>query len=687
MIRLLSIEVVGECDAGPFHGRMGFEPGLHVITADNRFGKSLAFAGITWCLGVEHIYGARAGDNRIFPEAAREALEIDGQRDVRVRSSEARLTLLRRDGRQLRLSRSICGGDANRVRFDDGLTAGELQLGYGTSADATAGFQAHFREWLGWPESRLVRTRGGEYPLYLENIAPLFLLEQLRGWTGIQAEQVYRYGLQEVSDGAFEYLMGMEDRLAERLVRQRAAMESAALREEARLIASEFGALLESQGWVGSIPGLVADVSKVGPRWQELDLVGYVREKFNYDFRAEQDVLNRRMEALKGALANPDQQTQQSPAVNATSQRVIELKGKRHGIQGELRTLRAQLAEHEGVFASVEGRLRSAKDLQRLKLHGLGVLPESECPTCQQLVSPSQLALDDQGAEVLTGYVDGLARQKKLLGEGIKRLQAELVRAAAEDRQVAEELESAERALGLTTQALGPAREEAVKLAAEIMEVERDLERNRQVQSKLSSLQQQVRDWSTRALRLTEVEGAGRKRPKQLKAFERVFRRYVAALGVGGVDVEEAAAVHLGEHYEPMLGDHSLPAYGSASDRARLVLAYTLAMLSEALQHIGFVLLDEPIQQNPDDTHRARLVEFLGALKLPEGRQALVLTSLRPDERETLTASGVNLSERAGSFLVLGTPEPANAGEPDEQVVAEGDEDAGARSEEGGEDG
>jgi hypothetical protein len=208
MIRVVQISIEGTTEAGPFAGTLAFDDGVQVVSGHNRFGKSTAFAGIVWCLGVEHIFGVQPNDNAIFPDAPRNRLKLGNAPDVRVITSCANLELERSDGRRLKLRRDIVG-QTGQVRFDDGAVEGTLVVGFGSMKDPTAGFQAALRKWIGMPEARLMTSRGGDTQIYMENLAPLFLIEQLAGWSDIQAEQIYRYGTQEIADGAFEFLLGL----------------------------------------------------------------------------------------------------------------------------------------------------------------------------------------------------------------------------------------------------------------------------------------------------------------------------------------------------------------------------------------------------------------------------------------------------------------------------------------------
>lgn len=651
MISIATVEIVGDSERGPFSGRIDFEPGLQVFSAPNRYGKSLAFSAITWCLGVEQIFGALAGDNSIFPSAARSHIDLANERAIPVLKSEARLFLSRDDKQRLALSRPIIGGELTHITYDDGKTQGTLQTGWGSSADSTAGFQGRLRSWAGLPEMHVLNSRGQAYPIYLENLAALFLIEQTRGWGNIQAEQVYRYGLLEIANAAFEHLLGLDARLRARLARQKANFEEGALREEARSIAEDFTKVLARQGWSGGI-GVTGSLKVLASKWANLNLHEIVKEQFHFDFNREQQRLKERLETLRAELGAPNVSTNDS-ATRDASQKVVGLKGELHGIQKRIGILRSQLREQQSVLHSVEDRWSSARDLLRLKKDGIGVLPSAECPTCHQSIEPARLQLQEQSIEVIEIHVESLDRQRGLLRRNVDLLEREMLAATADERTADEELRQAESALRLVNVAVGGEREAAVKLATDIIAIEREMDKNRLLNEQIGAVQQKIDDWCKRAAELEVDDSAIQQSTPELVEFEKVLRQNVVALGVGGVTAAEAANLHLGQNYEPLLGKRGLPAYGSASDRARLVLAYTLALLAVGKHHPGFGVFDEPVQQNPDPHHRELWLKFIGSGAGSGGRQRILFTSLRPDELEFLRQRNVKVQEREGRFLDL----------------------------------
>ena len=88
MIRLVDVTVHGVSDLGPFEGSLAFVPGLQVISAHNRFGKSLAVTSIAWCLGLERMFGLQDNDPARFAVAVRDDASAVDERPGPVLRSE-----------------------------------------------------------------------------------------------------------------------------------------------------------------------------------------------------------------------------------------------------------------------------------------------------------------------------------------------------------------------------------------------------------------------------------------------------------------------------------------------------------------------------------------------------------------------------------------------------------------------
>ena len=72
----------------------------------------------------------------------------------------------------------------------------------------------------------------------------------------------------------------------------------------------------------------------------------------------------------------------------------------------------------------------------------------------------------------------------------------------------------------------------------------------------------------------------------------------------------------------------------------------------------GMVLLDEPLQQNPDPDHRDRFIQFLSRqLARSAGFQTIIFTSLTTAEVARLRRQGVNVRTPEGKKLLQLVPE------------------------------
>ena len=673
MIHIEEIKVCGQSDAGAFEGSFVFKEGLQVVSADNHFGKSLAVTSIAWCLGLEPIFGLRDDDPSRFPMAVREVIDLAGRINVPVRSSRSIVTLRRADNVRVRLTREILG-DPSQVIVEElapDLTvthASRLQARRQTMKDASAGLQNFLFEWCGLPRMPIMTNRGDESELYLENIAPLFYIDQSEGWTDLQALQVHRYGLLDISDVAVEYLLGATAAIRERFKRQTIAAAQAQLKAEASALASDICALFERRGWIvqawsdhGSIPAIVK-------RWSGQTLADSLKKELNVDLGEQQVALRKRTERLRAYLTVGKLDPNSASAPSDVSQAVVELKDLRHRRREELRVLSRQEAEQQELLANIEHRLHSARDVLRLKKDGIGRIKIVECPTCHRSLDPSAFQLTAQSKDSVEAHVAALDRDRVLVLANVTSSREQIIRLNSDLADVEHRLREAERGLGAVNEAIGASREQLAKAATDLASTDAEMERVAETAQELLGLQMRINTWITKAAaagtvstRITDLE-------RRLKEFTHRFHQLLAALGHSAILSQPNPDLHFDEHYIPYLGPRRLRSLGSASDHSRLVAAYVLALAvasgTESGLHPGFVVLDEPLQQNPDEAHRKLFIDFLTsetaqALEV----QTIVFTWLHPPERERLKAEGVKVITPEGAHFLQLVPMPEPSGD------------------------
>lgn len=660
MIHVGQIEVRGLSDAGPFGGSMTLAQGLQVISARNAYGKSLAATAVVWCLGAEPLFGTQDGDLSCFPGAVRDELELPGPTTARVLSSECSVRVLHQDGRQLRLSRAIKGDNTvvHVEEHDNGgaIRQSKLLARRQTMQDDHGGFQRFLFDWLHWPRLEVSTFKGVKSEVYLENLLPTFYINQDEGWTDLQALQIGRYGQQQISGIVIEYQLGALEAAGDRVARQQARQRELALRDRARTISDQVGTVFRKHGWSvdwsssGTIENVVA-------RWSSRTLREALNQEAAVDLPAHCALLNKRINQLRDSLTKQPLDPSDTSAPVATSQAVIELKEERHNLNGELHALRIQGEQTEELVESFNHRIQAASDLLRLKRTGIGRLDRMECPSCHRDIDPETFGLTDQTEESVSAHIDALKRDKQLMGKNYRSLQSSLEATQARLQEVDSLLRNAERSLVAVTAAVGTQREQLAKRAADLAGTERELDRAIETVEEIEKLQNAIDKWISDTVQLQKMSAEKPDLEWRRSEFDRTLRSYVTALGHSAVNAENSTTLFLDDQYVPHLSSRRLRSLGSASDQSRLVAAYSLALAATSQKvdglHPGVVILDEPLQQNPDQQHRELFISFLSQQLAREARfQTLIFTWLNDVEVKILRDQGTEVLTPEGNHLL-----------------------------------
>jgi hypothetical protein len=668
MIRIEEIKVSGESDAGAFAGSFVFKEGLQVVSADNHFGKSLAVTSIAWCLGLERMFGLQDNDTSRFPIAVRDVIDLNGKVNIPVHSSRSILTLRRADGEGLRVTRDIIGDPANvlveELDLANNVTnASRLHARKQTMKDESAGLQNFLFAWCDLPRTPIVTNRGDVSELYLENIAPLFYIDQSEGWTDLQSLQVHRYGLLEICDLAVEYLIGATTAIGQRFERQTIAANEARLKAEASALAMQVTTLFHRNGWITDTWSDRGSIASLVKRWGAQTLTDSLKKEVGIDLGMQQVALRDRADKLRIHLTQGTLDPHSAGAPSDASQSVVELKDQRHKRREDLRILGRQMQDQRELLTNIEHRLHSARDVLRLKKEGIGRLEIVECPTCHRTLEPSTFQLTVQSIESVEAHIAALDRDRILVLANVASSEDQIIRLNADLANIEGRLREAERRLGTVNQAIGASREQLAKTAIDLANVETERERVAETAKELLELQKQIKTWIGKASIAETATINNIDLERRLKQFTRRLLELLTALGHSAILSQPEPNLRLDDHYIPHLGPRRLRSLGSASDHSRLVAAYVLALAvsseAESGLHPGFVLLDEPLQQNPDEAHRNLFIEFLTsdvarALKV----QTIVFTWLHTPELARLREKGVNVITPPGDHFLQLVPAP-----------------------------
>jgi hypothetical protein len=656
MINLVRAGVSGDSEYGPFKGELSFEAGLQVITGKNGYGKSLSVVAVAWCLGLEPMFGLQRNDPSIFPDGARSQFLLESGKPSRVIKSHAFVEMSFGKERAI-VRRAITGGVPERVEVEFPASGARRTLIAGSLADAAGGFQAALFKLAGLPIAEVMTPTGAASPLYIENLAPLFLLEQREGWSELQNLQIVRYRQLEVGEAAVEYLLGLNHRLTQRRTRQSAELGQRRFKDELIAWSDRVRQLAAEHGWNADLPTR-GDVLELARKHQDFKLNDYFSQNFGWSFKAENERLTNLAGQLQKQLNSATALKASDAAAAEASSRVINLKHAIHEKQQQVEILRTQRSAQLEVLEATKARIRSAEDLTRLKRENIGLLAKAECPTCHSLISPEKFELQEQSASTVEAYIAASKRDADALRSSLNDADAALQKLTNEIREMEQAYAFAMRSLKLVNDAGTPAAEGIAELATRILNTERELDRARSLANRLSDLQAGLDSWRAQVLATNlsrdernEVERESR----VVSEFTSTFKSLLSDLGHSEA-VHVLGDVHLDDRYVPMAGHRRLRSLGSASDQPRLILAYCWALLEVALKnggnHPGFLLADEPLQQNPDHEHRESWCEFLATQAQRQTGQVIILTSLKPDEINRIREKGVAITELREQHLL-----------------------------------
>ena len=330
------------------------------------------------------------------------------------------------------------------------------------------------------------------------------------------------------------------------------------------------------------------------------------------------------------------------------------------------------------MIDTLDHRIQSASDLLRLKETGVGRLEHVECPTCHRDLDPVTFALTSQSAESIRTHIEALKRDREMMTTNSRSVESGLRTAQAAMRNLDGELREAERVLMGVTSAVGAEREQIAQIVGELSTIDRETDRARENIEEIKELQGEIDRW------LADAAAASGERPvagdigERRQAFLNALRQYLLELRHSEVREGTENLLIFDEQYVPYFDNRRLRSLGSASDHSRLTAAYALALAATGTKdgglHPGIVILDEPLQQNPDPKHRSRFIEFLSKHLARNAKfQTIIFTSLKEEELDELRQEGVMVQTPPGKkwLQLVPPPEPATKTENPEAPTAE----------------
>lgn len=638
-LRALSLRVT--TSEGTVGADIRFSGGLTVLRAPNNSGKSTALQAIVYAFGLEGMFSASR--EVPLPHVMTDHVEVNG-RGVPVVQSHVALEVESAHGEVRTFQRAVVDPVLDRhvvaVWLGPQLTSPvsvyerrDYFVRRPGAAQRELGFHHYLAEFIGWELPAVPRYDGSESPLYLETIFPLIYVEQKQGWGGVRPRMPTYFGIRDVGRRAVEFIADLstlerarrraelDDRLrqvADEWAAHRVRLDAAARREGGQLVGLPARPTSWSAATAPRVTFLVDD--------QPVDLT-VVRTQVEDELAAtswEPPTVGQEASALGEELVQRRSELREAIARSAALEEALSL------AESELAALDRR------IQATQEDRQRLA-DVRLLKSLGspLGIdaLATHDCPTCHQALDAVEvnedeipLALDDnlrlleERLVTLTSMRDGAGANTSTLTLALssaqemataRRLRVRAIKASLVEPDSTPSIAAIERRLSLERR-LKDLQRLADVLAASAEDLVRLAGRADFLRGKISEVSGEYSSADQRKLRLVQES----------------LREQLRDYGFSSLPPDEVFISP--ETLHPAHEGFDLSFDISASDTIRTKWAYFLGLAelsgSQATNHPGLVIFDEPGQQEIDRSSFAALIRRARAVA-NSGHQVILATS------------------------------------------------------------
>jgi hypothetical protein len=616
LIRHIRLHV--ETAVGPFGVDVPLTTGLNILWADNTKGKSTALQGMLYALGLERMLSAKR--EIPLPHVMTSYVEDDQDRQHPVLESSAWVELENSHGEIITVRRYAVNREvSNRlISVFEGPalsrpTAAYRQQDYfvldSGAAQRESGFHFMLAQFIGWRLPTISRYDGGESLLYLETLFPLFFVEQKSGWSAIPAAFPTQFQIREVGQRALEFVLALETHDRERLRQQldleiaNSKIEWATKRNQLVSIAALANARI--QGITASPMLSDEEISQASLVIPTEDNQSPFLTDVASGLRARIAELNKHVTPTVAAAAPASEEE-----MSRLTQQVADSSARRTEIFKRLQTEKAQAGSIRLRLQALGEDLQKNQDAQKLQKLGSSlteVFTTDRCPTCAQHIEDS--LLEQQDSPMVMSLEDNISYIKAQI-DLFKRLQEqteaniEKISLVLTEATRAANADSA-RLRALKAESTAPANIPSVTLIEERVRHQTRLETLDEVQQRFEEGKIDLADISSHYLYLITAKSSQTKErlsesdKAKLKRLADLFRNQAKDYNFTTFSPEELEISE--ESYRPQKEGFDIGFEISASDGIRLKWAYQLAMLelarTERTNHIGFVVFDEPRQQ------------------------------------------------------------------------------------------
>ena len=423
MLKIRAVKIEVNTTDGLFGTQHLFKEGLNIIRGDNSTGKSTLFQAIIYCLGLEELLGGK--NEKTMQSTLKDQVEYPKGSFHNIIQSFIYLEIENKN--IFTIKRSIISETRKSQLID--VYQGPLITGNdkkipsmpmyihdkGGASDEVYGFHMFLSELLNWDLPEVVTSKGDLHKLYIQQIAPAFIIEQKSGWSDFFSTIPF-YNIKDVESRVIEFLLDL-DVFENEKRKQGISIYKQEIKNSWYDLFSQFYKLAESCS--GTLKGLESTPSIMNdyegiyitvPNGDtDIPITEYNEIKKKEFFELETKEIKTVGEDL----------SENEIVLKNLSQQLSQISLNYEVLSPELNFDKEKLNQYEKQLVDVEDDL--VKNKGALKIKKLGAVLPSEtandvCPTCHQTLKESLLPYDIKQLPMrLEDNISYLEAQKRML--------------------------------------------------------------------------------------------------------------------------------------------------------------------------------------------------------------------------------------------------------------------------------
>ena len=365
MLKIRAIKLEVNTASGLFGARYEFTDGLNIIRGNNSTGKSSLFQSILYALGFEELLGGK--NEKTMQSVLKDQVEFPDEKFHSVLQSFVYLEIENKS--IITIRRGISGGTRKSQLVD--VYSGALLTGNsetlqsrpmfvhdkGSASDGIYGFHVFLSEFLEWKLPETITNDGNYSHLYLQQIAPAFIIEQKSGWSDFFATMPY-YSMRNAESRVVEFLLDL-DVFENQKRKQQVNSDKYKIASEWQSLFTSLKKLAErSGGYLSGIDSNPAIINNFGNIYISInkDAVEYELSKFNDNQKEELLNLENSQTATVG-----ERLTANSEVLDALNSRLDRLSLNFEMLSPEISYDREKLKDYNNQLVAVKEDLRKNK--------------------------------------------------------------------------------------------------------------------------------------------------------------------------------------------------------------------------------------------------------------------------------------------------------------------------------------